>query len=86
MDTSSRNELEKLYGLAKSATATTHFYNQVYKYKDCGWNREYAFGHRYGSPQKALLSSSRHVALTTGKTDKIITRKVRGSTFLVMIS
>lgn len=32
MDTQSKKELEKLYGLAKSATATTHFYNQVYKY------------------------------------------------------
>lgn len=32
MDTQSKLELERLYGLAKSATATTHFYNQVYKY------------------------------------------------------
>lgn len=32
MDTQSKQELERLYGLAKSATATTHFYNQVYKY------------------------------------------------------
>lgn len=32
MDTQSKQELERLYGLAKYATATTHFYNQVYKY------------------------------------------------------
>ncbi len=32
MDTQSKQELERLYGLAKSATATTHFYNKVYKY------------------------------------------------------
>lgn len=32
MDTSSKLQLEKLYGLASSATATTNFYNQVYKY------------------------------------------------------
>lgn len=32
MDTNSRKELEKLYGFAVSATATTHFYNEVYKY------------------------------------------------------
>ena len=32
MDTQSKLELERLYGLAKYATATTHFYNQVYKY------------------------------------------------------
>lgn len=32
MDTSSKLQLEKLYGLAVSATATTNFYNQVYKY------------------------------------------------------
>lgn len=32
MDTQTKQELERLYGLAKSATATTNFYNQVYKY------------------------------------------------------
>ena len=32
MDYQSKQELERLYELAKSATATTHFYNQVYKY------------------------------------------------------
>ena len=32
MDIQSKQELERLYGLAKYATATTHFYNQVYKY------------------------------------------------------
>lgn len=34
MDTQSKKELERLYRLAKSATATTNFYNQVYKYID----------------------------------------------------
>ena len=32
MDTQSKQQLEKLYDLAVSATATTNFYNQVYKY------------------------------------------------------
>ena len=32
MDTQTKQELERLYGLAKSATATTNFYNQVDKY------------------------------------------------------
>ena len=32
MDTQSRQELERLYGLALSATATTHFYNALYQY------------------------------------------------------
>lgn len=32
MDIQSKQELERLYGLASSATATTNFYNQVYKY------------------------------------------------------
>lgn len=32
MDTQTKQELERLYGLAKSATTTTNFYNQVYKY------------------------------------------------------
>lgn len=32
MDTQSKQQLEKLYGLAVSATVTTNFYNQVYKY------------------------------------------------------
>lgn len=32
MDIQSKLQLEKLYGLAISATATTNFYNQVYKY------------------------------------------------------
>jgi DNA-binding winged helix-turn-helix (wHTH) protein len=32
MDTQSKQQLERLYGLALSATATTHFYNEVYKY------------------------------------------------------
>ena len=32
MDTQSHQELERFYGLALSATATTHFYNAVYQY------------------------------------------------------
>ena len=32
MDTQTQQELERLYGLGKSATATTNFYNQVDKY------------------------------------------------------
>ena len=32
MDTHAKQELERLYELANSATATTNFYNQVYKY------------------------------------------------------
>lgn len=32
MDTQSKEELGRLYGLVESATATTNFYNQVYQY------------------------------------------------------
>jgi hypothetical protein len=32
MDTQSKEELARLYGLVESATATTNFYNQVYHY------------------------------------------------------
>ncbi len=69
MDTSFKLQLEKLYDLATSATATTNFYNQVYTI------RYRRFGHQTYLFLFVLWTEEKDYFATPRKTEKIIIQK-----------